>query len=383
MTKDVNIKETIEDKKSWFNIKRYKIGNVDFDRPAKSLDVKELSKKTFDVIKAAQQFKLFEVSKVVRSFQTIKEIYAEDDDSKINDFFHKKGWLADSPTLINFTFNFNPYGFIRRIDDMSGFFDQYYQFSKVAVFVPNIRKKKIVFDQNKKRKNVTIINANDYLIFVDSSYGILDTKNNKPIFVPISLRMSLKDIAQLAQHYLKKEYYYYWFDFEGKSVNENSLARIYHFLRIIRDSGNFDKTICYFTNIKREIISNPKESKSPASDILASIAGANIIGVNREPRRMIEGPLPPPTHKARIFNAGSYYYVKTSDSRWFNKERSVSHNSMLLDREFASQSKSFLHSHNLEGFLQKKEMLINYRQGAILKHLISKSPKTDSLRKWF
>jgi hypothetical protein len=195
--------------------------------------------------------------------------------------------------------------------------------------------------------------------------------------------MSLQDIAKLAHHYLKNEYYYYWFDFEGKSVNETSLARIHHFLRLIRDSGNYGRVLCYFTNIKREIISNPKDRESPASDILASVAGANIIGVNREPRRMIEGPLPPPEHKARLFDADSYYYVKTNDSRWFNKERNVSHNSMLLDREFVNQSRSFLHNHNLESFLQKKEMLVNYRQGSILKHLVSKSPKTDSLRRWF
>jgi len=42
MVPDINISETIEDKKSWFNIKRFKIGNNHFEKPEKCLDIKTL-----------------------------------------------------------------------------------------------------------------------------------------------------------------------------------------------------------------------------------------------------------------------------------------------------------------------------------------------------
>ena len=50
MVTHININETVEDKKSWFNIKRFRIGDVHFEKPEKSLDVKNLDRPSFDAL---------------------------------------------------------------------------------------------------------------------------------------------------------------------------------------------------------------------------------------------------------------------------------------------------------------------------------------------
>jgi len=380
MTHDINIKESIEDKKSWFTVKRFKVGNLNFERPEKSLDVKGLSTNNFLDVVRTHKFQIFETSKMIRNFKSIYDIINEEEDGKINSFFNKKGFLEGKTNSITFTFNFNPYKFVKQVDDINGFFDYYYQHSKPFLFIPNIRKNRIY---SKPYRKEIIIDFENYVKFVDSVYQILNTKNNKPIFVPVSLRMSIKDIKSLAEHYLKNEYFYYWFDFEGKSINENSLARINHFMRNIKESGYYDNVITYFTNIKREIISNVKDVKSPASDVLGSIAGANIIGVDREPQRKIDGPLPPPEHKARLFDKETYYYVKTNNKKFFRKPIYVSQNAIRLDNEFSEQTKHFLEHLEIEGFLKNKEMLSTYREGNILKSLTAKKPILQKTLKWY
>ncbi len=149
------------------------------------------------------------------------------------------------------------------------------------VSIPNLKLQKY----STERKIETIVNIDDYLKFVDSVFDILNTKNNKPIFVPISLRTSQKDIEEICTHYLQRDYLNFWIDFEGKSVNEQQMGRLRYLYRILKEKEQFKNIVCYCTNIKREIMSNSKLECSPASDVLAAISGANIIGVNKEPQR--------------------------------------------------------------------------------------------------
>jgi hypothetical protein len=130
--------------------------------------------------------------------------------------------------------------------------------------------------------------------------------------------------------------------------------------------------------MKREITSNPKETTSPASDVLSSVAGANIIGVNREPRRNLKDvkteDLPPPQHKARLLDASTYYYVQTSNDALFSKFKYVPHNALRLQREFDAQSAHFDIHKSLDTLLDKKDMLTKFNDGAILKSLTAKAP---------
>lgn len=382
MARDISIGETIEDKNSWYNIKKFKIGDTDFWKPEKSLDSRAITKETFDEMELKDTLRLSEASRVVHSYNEIDDVYNEDDNSKINAFFHKKSWLTDVPNVLNLTFDFNPLKSVKKRDAMTGFFDLYYQYPKLFVSVPNIRTKRVYTEPYRKE---IIIDVKGYIKFVDEAYEILNDKNNKPIFVPISLRMSQHDINTLINHYLKKEYYYYWFDFEGNSINENILGgRTNYLFRIVKSSGYYKKIICYFTNMRREIISNSKDPLSPASDVLSSIAGANIVGVNREPRRNVKDvkDLPPPEHKARLLDSHSYYYVQTENAKLFRKDKYVPHNALRLQMEFDNQSRYFSKNLSLDKLLEKKEMLTKYKSGAILKELTSKSSDRIDMGGW-
>jgi len=391
MVKDINISECIEDNNSWYNYKPFKIGSVDFKGTVKTLDSKNLSKNVFDSIIGKYKFKFCELTKNIDTFDRLYKLYTTDSDEFRNNFFNSKRWLKEIPNVINFTFNFNPYDHVDNTDKISWFFDQYYEFSSLFLTIPNIRtKKKIKVESPIINTNNTIqtmkehtpiyrltnlIDIRQYMEFVDDCFQLLSSKNNKPIFVPLSLRLSFKELDTLIEHYINKEYYNYWFDFEGKSINPNTLSRIRRIFNIIKNKGYFPKTISFFTNIKREIISNVKLNESPASDILSSIAGANIIGVNREPPRPLSNLVPqsPPEHKARIFESKNYYYVKTNDSKLYQKNRYVTYNSVILDKELSNQTENFFKEYKIYDYLKDKNMLKEYENGKMLTELMFKS----------
>jgi hypothetical protein len=385
MVSDIDIKETIEDKKSWFNIKRFAIGNNSFERPEKSLDIKNLDQATYNGFKSG--FKFYEATKIVRKYDNLAKLYNEDDAQVVDSFFYRKDWLSNSPCVINFTFEFNPFNHVRSIEEMSWFFNQCYPYSSFILTVPNIR-----INRRIKKKNFSIIDFDSYMRFVDSAFNILNAKNNKHIFVPLSMRMGVRKISDLVEHYLTQEYYNYWFDFEGHPINPNSLGRLRHVFDLIKKSGNFDRVVSYFTNVKREILANYNEPTSVASDALCAIAGANLVGVNREPQRY-QPPLTSvsvgkqdftirmptsidPSHKARIFDRETYYYVKTHNADLFPKNRYVPVNAARLNAEFGTQSEYFMQHHNIDTLLDKKIVFKDEKAGNMLKELTSKP--TDS-----
>jgi hypothetical protein len=385
MASDINVIETIEDKKSWFNVKRFNIGGNPFEKPEKCLDIKALDQATYRNLKGG--FKFYEATKVIRKYDYLTKLYNEDNDQVVDNFFYKRDWLSSEPNVINFTFEFNPFLYVRTIDNMSWFFNQYYPYSRFILTVPNIRIRRIV-----NKKVVQIIDLDKYVKFVDAAFKILNDKNNKPIFVPVSMRMGIRKLTELIEHYLKEQHYYYWFDFEGQPIYERSLGRLRHVFDIIKKSGNFDKVISYFTNIRREKLSNSNEPTSVASDALCAIAGANLIGVNREPQRYftpiesestsggtgkdstLRVPTPvDPSHKARIFDRETYYYVKTNNADLFPKNKYVPVNAARLNAEFGTQSEYFLQNQNIDTLLNKKIAFQDEKAGNILKELTSKS----------
>lgn len=377
MVSDIDVIETIEDKKSWFNIKRFRIGTVDFSNPCKSLDLKNLDRPNFLALRDG--FKFFEASKVIKNSANLLSLYNEDNTQRINNFYYRREWFSNVPNVVNFTFEFNPFSIVNSIDKLSWFFDQYYPYSKLMLTIPNIRLRKTLNGQT-----VEIINIENYKRFVDDSFEVLNNKNNKPIFVPVSMRMSQGKLTELIAHYLKKEYYCYWFDFEGQPINESNLGRLRHVYNTLKQTEAFNRVVSYFTNIRREKLSNSNEETSVASDALCSIAGANLIGVNREPQRYFKPPIGQqdtvrtptavdPSHKARIFDRESYYYIKTYDPDLFPKNRYVPVNAARLNAEFNAQSEYFLIHQNLETLLYQKRMFKDEKAGNMLKELTSKS----------
>lgn len=373
MGRDIEIEAT-EDRKSWFNLKYYRIGDTRFSRPEKTLDVKEMNNATYRSALLDSHFNLAEVSKKISSPTTLEALYTQADDARINDFFSRRHWLGGAPLILNYTLGFNPVPHLKDGGALMAFLDIYHQHSNFILTVPNIRMHKFSSDPNRPKERIVIATIEDYKTAISAMHDRLSEKNHKPVFVPLSLRMSMRDLDALLDHYLKHDYLYYWFDFEGRSINVNALARLRHFFIRLKSKGWYDRSLAYFTNVRREVLANSKQELSAASDVLASLAGANIVGVNQEPLRIPRGdPKPvPPDHKARILHPDTYYYVKSKDPRMFPRMNYTTQNAIELNNEFLAQTEFFLKHGEIEHLAASKRMLVEFSQGDILKGLMTK-----------
>ena len=379
MTGVIDIGECHQDKRSWFSVKRFRIGNTRFERPIKTLDARGLTESAHRS-GAARGLAVAETSKEIQTESAISAIMDEHDDGRMCQFFNRKRWL-DLPAVVNLTLAFNPCaGGNRSAEGWCALFDMYYQFSSPFLTVPNIRMPMTSYPDGGAGPSL-----DDYIGFVDSAFDMLEARNGKPIFVPVSLKMSHGDLSRLMRHYISKDRLCLWFDFEGKAVSDTTMARIAHAHRQVLASGNMDRSVAYFTNIRREIASSPAAGQSPASDVLASVAGASIIGSNREPRRPPSAAgsaraaggaaaaappdAPPAGHEARLLDRESYYYVRTRDPQYVDKRPNTARNAALLDAEFSAQSESFMSDGSILPAMREKGMLTGYRNGAVLKAL--------------
>lgn len=397
MVSDIRIDEVIEDKASQFTYRDFWIGNIHFTQPEKSLDEYKLTREVF--IPIQDKFKFREGARNVKAFSDIEKLYNDYDATKVQDFYFYKNW-STIPTILNYTFNFNPVNHGVGTSALNGFYDRYHEFSNPLLTVPNIKiEKSIVEKRPGKRDKIIktrIMSIDDYIKFIDSAYEYLDKKNNKHIFVPISLRFSLGEINRLLNHYIKKEHYYYWVDFEARPVYQPIIGILRHIHNTLRDLKFYDKSIFYYTNIKREIITNSKNDQSEASDVLSPLIGANIIGVNREPmipynkkteqdsenQKEIEKDKiekDKTNYKARLLDNSTYYYKRTDDPFLSQKLQYNNSNALSLEREFENQTNHFLTDYSMKDYLSKKKMLTTFQNGDLLKDLTSKQPITKNL----
>ncbi|MFH1802024.1 MAG: hypothetical protein ABH864_01075 [archaeon] len=374
---DINVKETIIDKTSPFNIKRFNLRGLGSDFFTKTADITNVNKKyTEEVLGSKADRFIFEKGKEIPSFDKIMEIIKETDERKLNSFFDKKAWLNNKFTVLHSILKFNPYKHIKRLNQIDGFWYYYYSYSKDMVLIPNVLKERTPYDEEGKAlSKETIINLLDYKKYVDETYEIFNAMNNKPLFVPLSIRFDIGEIGDLLEHYLKKEYFYIWIDFEGKPAdpaNSAVYAKVLKINTVLRNSKSFDKCILYVTNIKREITSNPKESFSPASNVLTSLCGANIVGKNKEPKRKF-----PPSeenkkkviqHKARVFQEDTYYYHIIENSP-ISMIKNITENTDKLASEFDNQKQNFLKDFDIKNYLGSKKMIQEYAGGKILRSL--------------
>lgn len=398
MSKSIAIKEVISDKSSDFNIKRFKLGSLNVDEPLKTIDAKNVNKEFFEELKRGFKNILLETSKLVDS-NTVNNILTNTSDEEIKNIFGYKKWQHEYDNLISATFEFNPYLEFQKIENIIGYFDYYYEFSKSALLIPNIKVKKNEYklEKNKKLKKIgekQIIDCKNYIKYVDDVFDIFDYKNNKYIFVPLSLKFDINDVQKLAEQYIKKEYFNIWVDFEGAtSTDLTKLSKIRSFNRIIDDLKRYNDVVIYSTNIRREITSNKEMDASPSSDVLTPLNGSNIIGVNREPRmgggdggsKTKEERDELKKHKSRVFNSNSYYYTKTNvliseeelHSKLLNHNYNILLNSKLISDEFTTQKEQFIKNSTIKDYISDKQMINEYKDGFLKKTLFQKGKQTN------
>jgi len=399
MSKIIEVKEVIRDNYSLFNIKRFKFDNLSIERPTRVIDSKNTRREHISSLFEDRPI-IFEKSIFVNLKRFCRVVNALGS-KKVTDHFGFPSFEKNYPRYISVTLTFNPIKDFKSPktakEYLEGYLFYYKHYSTSVLLVPNIKIYRYRGQGNKVSKEV-IATADEFIDLVDTMYDILDYRDNKPIFVPLSLRFSMNDIIKLAKHYVKKEYFNVWIDFEGGAVTEDRIARIQKFMHIFDESGLFDNLVVIATNIRREIISNIKKDYTPASDALASLIGANIIGVNREPLRPVEGQLVIERsklheHKARIFDHKNYYYFKAIIANWLDPEirfkvlddvkTNVAFNTRLVDEEFCRQAGSLLKDGSVKDHIYSKQMLQEYKQGLLLKALLNIERGTSKITEWF
>lgn len=386
------------------------MNNLDIEGHVKTIDTKVVTKDLIE--KEKVEFKkvksklILETSKLYKS-NSIDSLLKETDSSKIKNKFGFKEWFSDYPNLVTPTFDFNPYEVYGKLDKISGFFDYYYNHSDTVLFVPNINIEKNLYGIGPDgRPEITgtrkLIKLNDYKKLVNEVHETLNFKNKKPIFVPFPLKFDIDDVGELAKYYIEKEFFNVWVDFQSSSTtNRPKLSLIRHLARVFMNEERFDDLILYSTNMRREIVSNPKDDYTPSSDVLTSIIGSNLVGVNREPPKpgadigrklTYQQKVELWKHKARVFEPKSYYYVKVEKSKYKkaekdelrNKKHNITHNARLLNQELVSQKDKFLEEMSIKSYITNKPMVKKYRNGALSKILFYEGIKKDSdITDWF
>jgi len=198
--------------------------------------------------------------------------------------------------------------------------DYVHSASKAFVLCPDVRLE--------KRED---INTTEYLAFVDQSIKTLMDRNNRPIFAPLHIELSKKNIEAVLSHYKNRGYTNIWIDFDAKSCHGTYSSRLKTIVHLIDKILGSSNVTLYFSHIKKEIQPNIQEDKAAASDILTQFYGADFIGTDREPWRRpqvdwnnddalrelaskhnfatkedyLEAQV---LHKHRIFDPDSYYY---------------------------------------------------------------------------
>ncbi len=399
--KSINIKEVLEDKYSLFNIKRFTYQGLTFDFIPKTIDLKNIKfSKWNEIVKNWKGPIILENTREIKSPKEIDTILQKDYNSQ-GRFFKIVSSLSGYPRNIIITFNFNSLEEVLNLmknENCETFFDLYHGYSNFWLFAPNVKPKKYLTspENENKRKLTNIIDVKNYINFVKTVFEILNYKNSKPIFVPISLKFGIRNVREIIKYYLKKEHFYIWVDFEGSPVNEQSLGILRNIYRTIEDFGRMNDVLLYFTNIKREIISHVKDEITPASDILSSLVGGNIVGVNREPIRILNDKAYSKEelklHKARVLDRKTYYYIKLISEKvkiknknelLNDKKYNITLNNLLLHKEINLQCDNFLKNYNIKNYISTKSMLNQHPKGISLYQKIFKIKKLDKITKWF
>jgi hypothetical protein len=391
VARNLVVKESILDKRSLFNIKKFKVGDIEVERPVRTVDAKIAERRVelLEEVEKGFQKIIFERSRSVAEGDLKRLLLAPEEE--VNRFFKFRSFMKSRPRIFPHTLNFNPLRSFKSLEDLSGYFSYLYSLSDPLLFVPNI---KIEIYEEETGKRQRIIRVEDYLKFVHEAYRMLDYRNGKPIFVPLSLRFGIDEVRRMAKEYIKSEYYSIWIDFEGAAITPVKASKIRSFIMEFEQAERLNDLVIFTTNIKREIISNIRSERTPASDVLAPLVGSNLVGVNREPPRPFAEEIEEVKgeelrkHKARVFDPSTYYYLKL-DATNYNAEMrrrlldpgyNIFFNSKLVDQEFSTLAEAFLKEGDIERYVTGKQMMREYRKGELGKALFR---QVEKISEWF
>lgn len=385
---------------SVYNVKEIEIehSNKKIEAPYKVLEGKKINKENATWLTENIETPIFESGAYVSQYRSWNKLYylleeaEETQTSGLDDFLGLRKKLWDSSlTTVSFVFAKNP--FIENVfgteegkkslppldkDSYDSLLDYIDAASKALILSPDIRIKG-------REKTITI---DEYIKFVDHSIKVLSEFNKKPIFAPIQIHLSQKNLKKILMHYKKQKYTNIWVNFNANNIGGTYFSRLKTLHRLINKIMGLENVTLYFSNIKKEINPHIKDEKVVGSDILSPFFAADFIGVTREPQRVIDenqderikqlvmkGEFKSKEdyeeslklHKSRILDPESYYYYKIDkyphklnfdkNSLLDNTQLNKLLNSVIIYEEVEKTKKFVEEQKNIKPYLKNKKAL--------------------------
>lgn len=323
---------------------------------------------------------IIETTKYINTKRTYDALYnllenpPNNQKSKLNQFFKVDNSFKLHKSIISLTFSKNPFKSHKFTNGKSNpisfsnfeyLLDYLHEYSTLFILIPDIDFKS--FDS-----------VEEYAEYIEKSVNTVSSFNNKPIFVPLSMKLDNTNLEKLLRFYKKNNYNNIWFNFYSNQIN-TKISNIRYSLRLI--NRLFKGTaVTYFSNMKKEINKHLDDIYTLPSDFLGPFFGCDFLGSNREsgfpgktikrtPEEKREFKRKNSINQNRIFDSSSYYYYSIlehpSDLRLNSKSILQTNglsdiiNSRILSQELFKINAHVIENKNIRNYLKNKKMILD------------------------
>ncbi|ADC45911.1 hypothetical protein mru_0059 [Methanobrevibacter ruminantium M1] len=313
----INVEKVIEAKDSNYVTKELSFDDKTIlNTPYKIFNV---SKVKLNKLELPLKGNIIETTKFINNKKSYDALYnllensPNNQKSKLNQFFKVDNTFKSYKSIISLTFSKNPFksnkfthGHSKPLSfsNFEYLLDYMYEYSTLFVLIPDIDFKS--FDS-----------MDNYMEYIEKAVNVVSSFNNKPIFVPLSMKLDNSNLEKLLHFYKENNYSNIWFNFYSNQIN-TKISIIRYSLRLINRlfKGN---AVTYFSNMKKEINKHLDDVYTLPSDFLGPFFGCDFLGSNREsgfPGKNIKRTAKEKReferknliNKNRIFDSSSYYY---------------------------------------------------------------------------
>jgi len=276
------------------NVKEITLDNLGLklETPFKIISGKSLTDKKVSNFIEPVKSPLFEFEKYIvqaRSYQSLINTLNEGGKEKdwirtLNDSMGLRASLEDNyrkNNVLSIAFQHYPLDdvnlrkkpkFYSRMDKSlyETYLDYVYSASTAFILTPDV-----MIPSAASKRNFSI---EEYLRFIEFSVKTFQDLNNKPIFVPIQIDLSSKDLRGIIGAYKKNGFSNIWINFKAQKCNGSHAGKLRVINRRIKEFFG-EEAVVYCSHMKKD--TDISHSPVPALDILPSFSGADFVGINR------------------------------------------------------------------------------------------------------
>lgn len=371
----INVDEIIEAKDSNYVTKELSFDDKSvLNTPYKVFNV---SRVKFNKLDLPLKGNIIETTKFINKKRSYDALYnllensPTNQKSKLNQFFKVDNFFKSHKSIISLTFSKNPFQSNKFTHGKSKplsfshfeyLLDYIHEFSTLFILIPDIDFKS--FDS-----------MDNYMDYIEKAVNVVSSFNNKPIFVPLSMKLDNTNLEKLLHFYKENNYSNIWFNFYSNQIN-TKISNIRYSLRLI-DRLFKGVAVTYFSNMKKEINKHPDDVYTLPSDFLAPFFGCDFLGSNREsgfpgknikmtPEEKREFKRKTLINQNRIFDSSSYYYCSILEHPFdirlnpnlILQTNGLSDiiNSIILSQELSRVNNHVIENKNIGKYLKNKRM---------------------------